>query len=122
VVVVGVGVAVLMTKQNYDLMMAQYPQFHPLPGRCIIHLDPAPAKVGLIHIPEKAQGKEIKAVGYTGVVLAINYDREKWKGWTKESSWQDRAVVGDRVCVGLHADELTEEVVVLHNDLVVAVI
>jgi hypothetical protein len=92
-----------------------------------VALDPAPAKVGLIHIPEKARGKGIRAEGYTGRVLAV---QEKLKETPHSRPgdrfyWADTGfefAVGDRVCVGLHADELTEEVVVLHNDLVVAVI
>ena len=105
--------------------------FHPLPGRCVIQLDAPPTTSGTgpgtIHIPQSAQLHEVKASGYTGTVLAVNPLGE-WKRdkTTFDSLCRERDgakfKAGDRVVLGIHADELREEVIWARNGQVEAVI
>ena len=109
-----------MTKLEFDKLVGE--GFRLLPGRCAIHLERPPDKVGAIVIPQSAQAHEVKAEGYVGTVLAVTpegifrYLSGKVRGKPTDFS------SGDRVCVGLHADELTEEVVIIRNTMVAAVL
>lgn len=109
-----------MTKLEFDKLVGE--GFRLLPGRCAIHLERPPDKVGAIVIPQSAQAHEVKAEGYVGTVLAVTpegifrYLSGKVRGKPTDFS------SGDRVCVGLHADELTEEVVIIRNAMVAAVL
>jgi hypothetical protein len=102
-----------MTKQAFDELVGQ--GFRLLSGRCAIHLERPPDKVGSIVIPGTAQEHEVKAEGYAGRVLRV---RRTSKEWDQGLGFYE----GDRVCVGLHADELREEVVIIRNAMVVAVL
>jgi|SRR5271168_1441784 len=112
-----------MTKLEFDALTTQ--GFVPLPGRCVILLDQPPSKVGLIHIPDSAKVQAVKAYGYLGKVLAVEpgYTEHRHK---KLPSYRTRRPeqfkVGDRVAVGLHADDLTEEVIWARNGQVDAVV
>jgi hypothetical protein len=136
-VVVGVEVVVevvVVVVVGVDMKLSEWQQlstdgFTPLPGRCIIHLDrpSAMSTSGTIHIPDSARVQDVKATGYMGTVLAVNPLGE-WKRdkttfdslcWLKDAA-QFKA--GDRVLVGLHMDDLTEEVVVARNGQVDAVV
>src|SRR5271155_3548494 len=114
-----------MTKIEWEKLNAD--GFEPLPGRCVVLLDPPPAKSGTIHIPQSAQLHEVKASGYTGTVLAVNPLGE-WKRdkTTFDSLCRERDgakfKAGDRVVLGIHADELREEVIWARNGQVEAVI
>src|SRR5271155_4152478 len=117
-----------MTKIEWEKLNAD--GFEPLPGRCVVLLDPPPAKSGTIVIPDSARVHAVKASGYTGTVLAVNpkYEEDVPKGGRvisvmKDHFWSDAAFkVGDRVVLGIHADELREEVIWARNGQVEAVI
>ena len=138
VVVVEVEVVVevvvgQMTKMEFEKLQSD--GFSPLPGRCVILLDPPPATIGHIVIPDSAKVHVVKASGYTGVVLAVeegwtyvkrSMERFGHTIWVSDLVSGEEAVhafkVGDRVVLGLHMDELTEEVVWARNGQVEAVI
>lgn len=110
-----------MTKLQYDLLTSQG-TIRPLPGRCIILLDRPPQKIGLIHVPATAQIHGVKAFGYLGRVLEVTPKKSRPEcevtKWGEETGFK----VGDRVTVGLHGDELDEEVIWARNgqiDLVI---
>ncbi len=122
-----------MTKLEFDTLTRH--GFSPLPGRCVILLDPPPATIGHIVIPDSAKVHVVKASGYTGVVLAVeegwtyvkrSMERFGHTIWVSDLVSGEEAVhafkVGDRVVLGLHMDELTEEVVWARNGQVEAVI
>lgn len=96
--------------------------FHPLPGKCAILLDPVEEKVGSVIVPETARGRGVKAGGYKGRVLAMT---PVWEdGGEVDAMFQrdEGFKVGDHVLLGLHLDELTEEVVFAWNNQVEAVL
>jgi hypothetical protein len=121
-----------MTKLEFDAFTAQ--GFVPLPGRCVILLDQPPSKIGLVHIPDSAKVQAVKAYGYLGKVLAVNPLGEWRKYYYQHTTSVGSSVkghgrvnevdfkVGDRVAVGLHMDDLTEEVVWARNGQVDAVV
>ena len=113
-----------MTKIEFEKLQSY--GFSPLPGRCVILLDPPPATIGHIVIPDSAKVHVVKASGYTGVVLAVEEGWTYVKRWVSDLVSGEEAVhafkVGDRVVLGLHMDELTEEVVWARNGQVEAVI
>ena len=84
--------------------------WRPMPGRSFIHLDPAPAKIGAIHIPESAQGLRITNTAWSGTVLATTFK--------DESSFD----VGDRVWFLLYEEDLGKEVIITRNETICAVV
>ena len=84
--------------------------WRPMPGRSFIHLDPAPAKIGAIHIPESAQGMRITNTAWSGTVLATTFK--------DESSFD----VGDRVWFLLYEEDLGKEVIITRNETICAVV
>lgn len=118
-----------MTKLEFEKLQSY--GFSPLPGRCVILLDPPPATIGHIIVPDSAKVHVVKASGYTGTVLTVTPDLKPSKKSVPFSIGMPHIlntpsdadfVVGDRVVLGLHADELTEEVVWARNGQVEAVI
>jgi len=122
-----------MTKREFEKFQSD--GFRPLPGRCVIELAPPQATIGHIVIPDSTKVHDVKAGGYTGIVLAVeggwtyvkhSVDRFGEKIWISDLISGEKAVhafkVGDRVVLGLHMDELTEEVVWARNGQVEAVI
>lgn len=75
--------------------------------------------MGSIHVPETARGKEVKGGGYKGKILAISRTGKEWEQGTQ---WGIDFSIGDHVLVGLHLDEVNEEVVWASNGQVEAVI
>ena len=112
-----------MTKREFEKLQSD--GFSPLPGRCVILLNPPPATIGHIIVPDSAKVHVVKASGYTGVVVAVTpgyteHHHKKLPSYRTQRPEQFK--VGDRVVLGLHADDLTEEVVWARNGQVEAVI
>lgn len=107
-----------MTKREYDQLINN--GYRPLPGRCFVLLDPVPEREGSIIVPDVARSREIKATGYTGVVLFMTNETEKTKETKKTGKFE--FTIGNHVVLGLHMDELKDEVIVARNGQVVAVL
>ncbi len=112
-----------MTKREFEKLQSD--GFSPLPGRCVILLNPPPATIGHIIVPDSAKVHVVKASGYTGVVVAVTpgyteHHHKKLPSYRTQRPEQFK--VGDRVVLGLHMDDLTEEVVWARNGQVEAVI
>jgi hypothetical protein len=119
-----------MTLTEWERLSAE--GFTPLPGRCVIHLDAPPTVSGSIVLPDSTRVQDVKGTGHMGTVLAMETNWEYQKHSVEkfgEIRWRpdndpERGgfKVGDRVAVGIHADELTEQVVFARNGQVSAVL
>lgn len=91
--------------------------FHPMPGRTFIHLDPLPAKIGSIHVPDTARELQISNTAHSGRVLAVSASREE-REWGVEPGWKP----GDRVWLLLYDSDRGEEVIITRNEVICAVV
>lgn len=108
----------------------------PLPGRCVIALDPIPEKIGAIFLPDTAREMQPTVPLHTGVILAMTGRRhhEKFKRTMHEGDcavsrtaklsdgiphcncgYQEPFRVGDRIVLDLAMEDLNKRLIVSMN-------
>lgn len=101
--------------------------WRPMPGRCIIHLDPVPSLIGLIHVPDSAREKRITDIAWTGTVMAVSGILHRHVDPDDEGErvhyWKDTGFsAGDRVILNLYAEDLDHSVIITRNTVILAVL
>lgn len=98
-------------------------QVRPLPGKCIIKLDPLPDKIGSLFIPDSARDMKPTEPLHTGVVVSMS--TRKYKPGTSKLykyEFQEEFQVGDRVLIALTLEDLNRGYVDTLNTRVYAVV
>ncbi len=85
-------------------------RLRPLPGRCVIRLDPTPTMSGSLHIPDSARDLKPTDPIYSGIVVAVSPRRGE-----DGTPWEEGFGPGDRVWLALRLEDLGKELVATHN-------
>ena len=99
--------------------------WRPMPGRCIIHLDRLPDKVGSIHIPDASCDHTIASVCATGTVLAVTCKpncKTDRKSHVPGIECDTDFIVGDHILLNLYASDLDHTIIITRNTVILAVI
>ncbi len=110
-----------MTKQFYDQLTEEWRGFRLLPGRCLIHLDQVPDKIGSVIVPDSARVRSERTQAFPGTVLKVRYND---KEWLPRGDFLPPLpfLHNHRVLVNIHLDELHEEIILARNDQVIAIL
>lgn len=92
--------------------------FRPLPGRCIVRLDPLPDKIGSLFIPDIARDMRPTEPLHSGTVLAMTPRLKKNSAEPHEEQFQ----TGDRAILALRMEDLNESIILTHNTRIYAII
>jgi hypothetical protein len=97
--------------------------WRPARGRCFVHLDPLPGRIGRVHIPDSARELRITNTAHSGRVLATAFkDEEYISGEPEVDAEFTPFAVGDRVFLLLRDDDRDKEVIITSNETVLAII
>jgi len=85
-------------------------RLRPLPGRCVVRLDPLPDRIGSLFIPDSANNLRPSDPVHSGTVVAMS-PRKNEDGTLRVEPFS----AGDRVWLALRMEDLNKELVATEN-------